>query len=344
MKRKGLIILVVLIANAVIAAVFAYQYYQYIYSENVQIEDAKSVLIYIPTGADYEMVKDSLGRFIINEDALDWVSEKKQYIDNVKPGCYKIKNGMTSNTLVNLLRSGNQEPVNITFNNLRKTDQLAGILAEKLEPDSLDFVQFLTDPKVIDSCGFDAYSFPVMFIPDTYQFFWNTSAEEFGQRMKSEYNKFWNDERIAKAENIGLSPVEISSLASIVEQETKQIDEKAIVAGVYMNRIERGMPLQADPTLVFAHGDFSIRRVLNRHKKIDSPYNTYIYKGIPPGPICLPDKSSIDAVLNFEKHDYIFFCAKPDYRGYHNFSKTLRQHEAYAREYRSFLNSERIYR
>lgn len=344
MKRKGIIILAVLLVNIAIAAVFAFKYYKYIYDENVQIEGADSALIYIPTGANYQTVKDSLSNFIINEDALDWIAEKKNYINNVKPGCYTIQNGMTANVLVNMLRSGNQTPVNLTFNNLRTLNQLPAILANKFEADSIDFLAVLTDPHVIDTCGFNSYSFPVMFIPDTYEFFWNTSPEAFLARMKTEYETFWTDERLLKAENIGLSPVEVSSLASIVEQETKQSDEKAKVAGVYMNRINRGMLLQADPTLVFAHGDFTIRRVLNKHKEIDSPYNTYKYKGIPPGPICLPEKSSIDAVLNFEKHDYIFFCARPDYSGYHNFSKSLRQHEAYAREYRRFLNKEGIYR
>lgn len=343
MKKKGIIILAVLLVNVAVAAVLAYRYYTYIYNENVQIEGADSVQIYIPTGANYETVKDSLRAYILNEESLDWVAEKKAYVTSVKPGCYTITNGMTAAELVNLLRSGNQTPVNLTFNNLRKLDQLPAILAEKFEADSIDFAALLINPQVIDTCGFNAYSFPVMFLPDTYQFYWNISPKEFLVRMKSEYDKFWTTERLEKAKAIGLSPVEVSSLASIVEQETKQRDEKPRVAGVYMNRIERGMLLQADPTLVFAHGDFTIRRVLNKHKEIDSPYNTYKYKGVPPGPICLPEKSSIDAVLNYEKHGYIFFCAKPDYSGYHNFSKSLRQHESYAREYRRFLNCEGIY-
>ncbi|MEA1875159.1 MAG: endolytic transglycosylase MltG [Bacteroidota bacterium] len=344
MKKKIIIILLVLLGIALVGGIFAYRFYQYIYEPNIDLHGQESTMLYIPTGADYQTVKDSLLDFLIDEDGFDWVAEKKSYADNVKPGRYEISHDMSANALVNMLRSGNQKPVNITFNNLRKLPALAAVLDGKFEMDSARFADYLLNPETIDEYGFSVYEFPVMFLPDTYQFFWNTSPEKFTQRMKTEYDMFWTDERKQKAERAGLTPVQVSTLASIVEQETKKNDEKSKVAGVYINRVERGMLLQADPTLVFAHGDFSIKRVLNRHKKIDSPFNTYKFPGIPPGPICLPEKSSIDAVLNYENHDYIFFCAKPDYSGYHNFSKTLRQHGYYAREYRRFLNRERIYR
>jgi UPF0755 protein len=336
--------MLVLLVIAASGGIFAYRFYQFIYEPNVDLHGQETTMLYIPTGADYQTVKDSLSGFLIDEDAFNWVVEKKSYADNVKPGRYEIQHDMNTNALINMLRSGNQKPVNITFNNLRKLPELAGILGKKLETDSLSFAEYFLNPETNTEYGFNAFEFPAMFLPDTYQFYWNTNPEEFTQRMKTEYDKFWTDERRQKAERAGLTPIQVSTLASIVEQETKKNDEKAKVAGVYINRLEKNMLLQACPTVIFAHDDFSIRRVLNRHTKIDSPFNTYKYPGTPPGPICLPEKSSIDAVLNFQKHDYIFFSAKPDYSGYHNFSKTLRQHEAYAREYRRFLNSERIYR
>jgi UPF0755 protein len=343
MKKKFTIIMLVLLVIAAAGGIFAYRFYQYIYEPNIDLQGQKSTMLYIPTGADYQTVKDSLSDFLMDEAGFDWVAEKKSYTDNVKPGRYEILHEMSANALVNMLRSGNQKPVNITFNNLRKLPELAGILGEKLEQDSVQFANYLLNPETMDEYGFSVFEFPAMFLPDTYQFYWNTSPEEFTQRMKTEYDKFWTDERKQKAERVGLTPVQVSTLASIVEQETKKNDEKPKIAGVYINRLEKNMLLQACPTVIFAHDDFSIRRVLNRHITIDSPFNTYKNPGIPPGPISLPEKSSIDAVLNYEKHDYIFFSAKPDYSGYHNFAKTLRQHEAYAREYRRFLNRERIY-
>jgi UPF0755 protein len=343
MKKIWLIVLIFSIIG-IFGAYFAYQYYSYIYHPNISISDNETRYIYIPSGANYQQVKDSLNPYLNDETGFDWVAEKKEYPNNIKPGKYQITNGMSNNTIINILRSGQQTPVMLTFNNIRTLTSLSAILGNILEPDSAAFIEYFSKPEVMETFGFNRYSFPAMFLPDSYEFYWNTSPEAFTKRMKSEYDKFWNSDRLEKAAKLNLSLVEIISLASIVEAETKKNDEKPRVAGVYINRIRKNMPLQADPTLVFAHGDFSIRRVLNVHKEIMSPYNTYRNIGIPPGPINLPEKTSIDAVLNFEKHDYLFFCAKPDYSGYHNFSKTNRQHEAFARQYRQFLNREKIYR
>jgi UPF0755 protein len=343
MKKIWLIVLIFSIIG-IFGAYFAYQYYSYIYHPNISISDNETRYIYIPSGANYQQVKDSLNPYLNDETGFDWVAEKKEYPNNIKPGKYQITNGMSNNTIINILRSGQQTPVMLTFNNIRTLTSLSAILGNILEPDSAAFIEYFSKPEVMETFGFNRYSFPAMFLPDSYEFYWNTSPEAFTKRMKSEYDKFWNSDRLEKAAKLNLSLVEIISLASIVEAETKKDDEKPRVAGVYINRIRKNMPLQADPTLVFAHGDFSIRRVLNVHKEIMSPYNTYRNIGIPPGPINLPEKTSIDAVLNFEKHDYLFFCAKPDYSGYHNFSKTNRQHEAFARQYRQFLNREKIYR
>ena len=196
---------------------------------------------------------------------------------------------------------------------------------------------------LIDKYGFVRETFPAMFIPNTYEFYWNTSAERFIQRMNGEYKIFWSDDRIAKAENLKLKPVEVSVLASIIELESMHNDENQTIAGVFINRLKKGMPLQSDPTIIFAWQDFSIRRVLNKHREIKSPYNTYRNRGLPPGPICIPSISSIDAVLNYEKHNYLYFCAKDDFSGYHNFAGTLSEHNRNARLYQHALNKRRIF-
>ena len=206
-----------------------------------------------------------------------------------------------------------------------------------IEADSADIAALLKDEETAKKYGFNKQTFCSMFIPNTYEFWWNTSAEEFVQRMADEYKKFWNDDRKAKANELGLSQSQVSTLASIVESETQKNDEKARIAGVYINRLKKDWLLQADPTVVFAAGDFTIKRILNKHLEINSPYNTYKYKGLPPGPICIPSTTSIDAVLNYEHHNYMYFCAKEDFSGYHNFATTNAQHEANARRYHDAL-------
>ncbi|MDA3819995.1 MAG: endolytic transglycosylase MltG [Candidatus Delongbacteria bacterium] len=344
MKRKWIIILLVLLAIIIVLGALGYKYYRYIYSLNTNLPANKqSVYIYIPSDANYKNVQSKITPYLINTKSFHWVAEKKQYSSFIKPGRYEIKKGMNNNEIINMLRVGEQAPVQVSFISVRTLNVLAGKVASYLEPDSAAFADFFYHDTVPSYYGFDHYSFSGMFIPNTYQFLWNTHPTGFCDRMKKEYHRFWNQSRIQKAENIGFSPNEISTLASIVEQESKKNNEKPRIAGVYINRLQKGMHLQADPTLVYATGDFTAQRILNKHKKIDSPYNTYLYPGLPPGPICLPSISSIDAVLNYEKHDYLFFCAKPDNSGYHNFSETYAQHRQYAREYRQFLNSNNIY-
>jgi UPF0755 protein len=344
MKKKWIYITSIFLICCILTATFGLKYYNYIFKSIIQTKNNGIEIIYIPTGSNYSQVKDSLKKFLENEKAIDWLAEKKNYKNKIVPGRYELKNKMSGNELINMLRSGAQKPVSVTFNNIRKLPELAGILAKSLEDDSILFSNYLTNPSTYELFNFNKYSFPVMFIPDTYEFYWNTTPEEFTKRMEKEYNKYWDTNKLNKAKKINLTPIQVCSLASIVEKETIHNDEKPRVAGVYINRVKRKIPLQADPTLVFALDDFTIRRVLNKHKKIDSPYNTYRYNGIPPGPICLPEKSSIESVLNYEKHNYIFFCAKPDYSGYHNFSVTHKQHQQYARKYWKFLNREKIYR
>jgi len=229
--------------------------------------------------------------------------------------------------------------VKVSFISVRSLDILAGKVAANIEADSTEIAQLLKSPETAQKYGFDERTFMAMFIPNSYEFYWNTSAEQFVERMAKEFKAFWTEERLQKAENIGMTQSQVSTLASIVEVETQQNDEKARVAGVYINRLNLGMLLQADPTVVYAVGDFTLKRVLNKHLEIESPYNTYKYSGLPPGPINIPSISSIDAVLNYEKHNYKFFCAKDDFSGYHVFAVTNAQHEANARKYHKALRN-----
>ena len=243
-----------------------------------------------------------------------------------------------------MLRSGSQTPVKFTFNNIRTLEQFCQCVDEQLEIDSTELLNTVVNNPHLKELGFNKYTIPTLFIPNTYELYWNINAEEFIEKMLKEYNRFWNEERLKKAENIKLSPVEVSVLASIVDKETTKVGEMPRIAGVYLNRLNKNWLLQADPTLVFAHGDFEMKRVLDVHKEIESPYNTYKYVGLPPGPICLPSIAAIDAVLNAENHKYMYFCAKDDMSGYHVFARTMREHNINANKYRKALNKKRIWK
>jgi UPF0755 protein len=251
---------------------------------------------------------------------------------------------MTNLEAIRLLRSGAQVPTHVTFNNVRVKADLAGKITNNISVDSTEFLQLLNNDSLINSYGFNQENIMCMFLPNTYEVYYTITGEELFERMHKEYERFWNDQRKAKAEELGLSPVEVSTLASIVQAETIKPDERPKVAEVYLNRLERNMALQADPALVFAVGDFSIKRVLNIHKEIDSPYNLYKNRGLPPGPINLPELESIDAVLNHDNHNYLYFCAKPDFSGYHAFATNLIAHNRNAAAYQAALNKARIYK
>lgn len=344
MIRKIVVaVLVVLIAAGV---GIGYRYYAMIYQPNVVVDDGFSEFIFIPTGSTMQSVANQLyeENIIKNRNSFLWVAERKNYAKHVHPGRYLIDKSMSNDELINMLRSGNQIPVKLKFNGVRLIAELAGVVSNQIEADSLSLINLFNDSKVHQKYGFNEHTFRTLFIPNTYEMYWNTSAEQFIQRMAKEYKAYWNAERKAKAKQIGLSQSAVSTLASIVEKETSKNDEKPRVAGVYMNRLQKGMLLQADPTLIFAAGDFTIKRVLNVHKAIDSPYNTYMYKGLPPGPITIPETTSLDAVLNYEKHDYLYFCAKEDFSGYHNFAKTYAQHKVNARKWYRALNAMKVYR
>jgi UPF0755 protein len=341
---KLLIVLVILIL-AIVGIKF-FSIYKKAYIPNVELNDGKEIYVFIHTGWNYDSVYNNFEQtgFLKNTKTFNWTAKKKNYLNHVHPGRYKISNKMSNNELVNKLRSGNQDVVQLTFNNIKTLKELAENISEQLEPGIDEFYTEFSDATVQKKYGFNSYTLSAMFIPNTYEFYWNTRPEEFIERMYKEYNRFWNNSRKSKAQKIGLSPNEVITLASIVEEETLKDDEKPKVAGVYLNRLEINMRLQADPTVVFAVGDFSIRRVLIKHKKVKSPYNTYMNNGLPPGPICLPEISSIDAVLNYKKHKYLYFCAKPDFSGYHSFAKTYKEHTKNARAYQRELNKRRIYR
>jgi UPF0755 protein len=273
------------------------------------------------------------------------VAEKKNYIKNVKPGKYFINKDINNNDLINLLRSGRQSPVKVTFSNVRSLEVVSSKLSAYLEADSSDIYQAFVDSEFLSDSKFNISNVISVFIPNTYEFYWNTSAVQLRKRILKEYNSFWNKERIKQASIMDLTLTEVSTLASIVEKEQNiKKDERPAIAGLYLNRLNKNMKLESDPTLIFALKDFNINRVLNKDKKVDSPYNTYKYKGLPPGPICIPSINAIDAVLNAEKHDYIFMCAKEDFSGYHNFAKTYTKHLKNARKYQRVLNKRRILR
>jgi UPF0755 protein len=326
------------------SGIAVWRLYNAIYQPNVYLGERKTTHIYIPTGSTFRDVKEILysNGLIINTNTFEWLAEKKNYRNNIQPGRYLIREDMANNDLINLLRSGQQDPVRLTFNNIRTKEQLAGNIARQLEADSVAIIRLLNDTSYLDKFELKPETAKLLFIPDTYEFYWNTSAEQLIERMHREYRNFWNENRLQKAKRINLTPVQVSTLASIIQLETSKRDEYARIAGVYINRLRRNMRLQADPTVVFAVGDFSIRRVLNRHLEIDSPYNTYRYAGLPPGPISLPDPRVIDGVLNYENHEYLFFCARDDFSGYHAFARTYSQHLINARKYQNALNQRNI--
>lgn len=322
------------------AGLTVWSFYNKVFAPNVRLTKSTTKFVYIPTGSTFVDVMRILDKdgLLKNSASFQWVADQMKYTSNVKPGKYQIKQGMSNRELISLLRSGKQTPVKLTFSNIRTAEELAGVVGGKIEADSASIIFLLRDDAFQQKYGFTKESSLSILIPNTYEFFWNTSAEEFYERMATEYKKFWNNSRKEKASRIGLTQVQVSVLASIVEQESRKKDERPTIAGVYMNRHLKGWKLEADPTLVYAAGDFTIRRVLNEHKEIDSPYNTYMYSGFPPGPICMPSISSIDAVLNYTHHEFLFFCAREDFSGYHSFAKTYDQHLLNARRFQKELN------
>ncbi|WP_179349723.1 endolytic transglycosylase MltG [Winogradskyella pacifica] len=336
----------VALIGLVIFGVIAYYIYSTMFSPNTNFEN-ETAYIYVPTNANYSEVRSQLEPLLKDIGAFDALAKQKKYVTNIKAGRFAISKGMNNNDIINSIRSKNL-PVKIAFNNQHSIKDLAGRISMQIEADSLTLNKAMTDELFLTNNGFSKATALGMYLPNSYEFFWNTSAETFRDRMLVEYNRFWTDARKAKAKQLNLTPNEVITLASIVHEESKQADEQPRVAGVYLNRLRIGMPLQADPTLKFAayqlpqYQNTIIRRVLNIHKDINSPYNTYQNSGLPPGPIAMPDLSAIKAVLDPESHSYLYFAADAKRIGYHKFAKTLGQHNNNAREYHRYLSSQGI--
>ncbi|MBN3584223.1 endolytic transglycosylase MltG [Algoriphagus aestuarii] len=344
-EKKNKLFLVLIISFSVLAISMSFYFYQVFFSPNTLLETEQSYTLKIPSNANFKQVSNQLYKDKVVNDmvSFSFVSKVLGYQEAVKPGLYIVSPKMTNLDLVRLLRSGNQTPVRITFNNIRTKEDLAEKITSNLEISEQQFLDLIQDSVYIRKFEFEEETIMSMFIPNTYEVWWNTSAEALFDRMYKEYQTFWTPERKEKATALGMTPKEVSTLASIVQSESQKSDERPKIAGVYLNRLRLNMPLQADPTLVFAVGDFSLKRVLNVHKEIESPYNTYKYTGLPPGPINLPDINSLEAVLNPEDHNYLYFCAKEDFSGYHAFATNLAQHNANARRYQAALNAAKIY-
>lgn len=343
--RKKNIIAIFLVVFTMMLSSFAFYTYQIIYTPNVLVED-QGRLFAVPHGMSFKELQNKLSdqRIVNDLVSFSFLAKLKDLDTKLKPGMYSLDGDMTNVELINLLRSGSQTPVRLTFSNARLLKQLPKILSYNLEIDSADMANVLLADTTASYYGFNDQTFISMFIPNTYEVYWTATPKEILDRMKREYDQFWNEERVQKAENLNMTKEEVSTLASIVQGETNKMDEAPTIAGVYINRLQRGIPLQADPTLVFAIGDFSIRRILNKDKEFDSPYNTYKNRGLPPGPINMPGIPALNSVLNYEDHSYLYFCAKEDFSGYHAFAKTLTEHNQNARKFQRALNKERIYR
>lgn len=343
-KVVGFILLAAVIGGGIYVYPKAMLYFQG--KKNINL--TKSIDFFVSSNSDFnELVKQLANQGIIDDTATfkNYSNERNLTNSTLEPGKYQIEPGDTWNDLVTNLRKGyGEQEVKLTFNNTRTLKEIAEKITKNIEPTEEQFYQYITTPEVQRKYGFNEHTIRTIFIPNTYNVWWDISVEELLKRMAEEYKSFWTDERKAKANEIGLSQSEVSTLASIVYTETAKVDEAPKIAGVYMNRLKLGMPLQADPTLIFAIGDFTIKRVLNKDKEIESPYNTYKYTGLPPGPIYVSPISYIDAVLNYQKHDYLYFCAKEDFSGYSNFAKTLSQHNVNARKYQKALNERNLYR
>lgn len=340
------ILLGIVFIGLAISAYFAYYVYNAMFVSNTNFNNDVAY-IHVPTNGTYTDVREQLLPLLKNIETFDALAKQKRYTSNIKAGRYAIKKGMNNNDIINSIRSKNI-PVKVSFNNQESLEKLAGRISAQIEADSISLINAMTDASFLEQNDFNLATSLGMYIPNSYEFFWNTSAEQFRDRMLKEYNRFWNENRRAKAQALNLSLNQVIALASIVHEESKAVDEQPRIAGVYLNRLRIGMPLQADPTLKFAayqlpqYKNTIIKRVLNVHKEIDSPYNTYKYLGLTPGLIAMPDVSAIDAVLNYEKHDYLYFVADAKRLGYHKFSKTLAQHNMYAREYHQYLSSQGI--
>ena len=337
-KRTIIIIVAALLAIAVVAGLIVANMLCH------SLSPKETTYIYIDQDDDIDSVRSKLiaTDADISMTAFDWLVSAKHYDEHIRPGRYEVSDRLSTLDLFRDLRNHNSKPINLVVPSVRTIDLMAGRLAHQLMIDSTTIATKFHDPETWKALGYNQETFPALFIPNTYEVYWETSIDKLMERLSNENKAFWNADRTAKAEKIGLSKNEVVTLASIVDSETANNGEKARIAGLYMNRLHRGILLQSDPTVIFAVGDFTIRRVLNVHLQTPSPYNTYRVAGLPPGPIRIPSIAGIDAVLNYEHNDYIYMCAKEDFSGTHNFAVNYAEHMANARRYINALNQRGI--
>ncbi len=320
---------------------FVFYGYQILYTANVLV-DRDDRMFVIHSGATYRTVQEELSRggYVNDLVSFSFLARLMDYDKEIRPGRYYLRRNMTNIQAINVLKSGKAEPVKVTFTVIRLRSELSEKITKNIGVTAVEFDEALDEFIASNKEGFTRENILTMFIPNTYQVYFNVNPEDLIERMHQEYEKFWSAARRAKAKEVGLTPIEVSILASIVQAETVKQIEAPVIAGLYYNRLKKDMPLQADPTLVFAVGDFTLKRVLNEHKDVESPYNTYKYAGLPPGPINLPQIPMIDAVLNYEKHRYLYMCAREDFSGFHNFASNLSEHNLNARRYQQALTIE----
>lgn len=344
MNSKKLLLLILGLL-LVLGSVLGFSLYSKIFRANT-VQDG---FLYISTNSDFKEVENLARPFLKRVKPFVWVAEKLNYPEAVKPGKYKISKGMSNFDLIKMLRSGKQTTVNLSFNNQDTFEKLASRISQQIEADSIFLLKAFTDIDFISEAGFTPETAIGMYVPNSYEFYWNTTAEDFRAKMQDEYTKFWDTERLEKAKKLNLTQNEVITLASIVQKETATISERPIVAKLYLNRLTSGWPLQADPTIIFAlkakfGNEMVIKRVFSKDLEINSPYNTYKNTGLPPGPISMPDISSIEAVLNPANHDYYFMCASVTTFGTHEFAKTLDEHNKNAAKYQQWLNKQGVNR
>jgi len=333
--------LILFFAGIVVLITFCFAYL--LFFPNIAGKNGKDTFICIYDTDNYDsvIVKLQQKNMLRNKTSFDLAARLIDYPNNVKPGCYLLKHNMGNLRLLHRLKNYRQTPVHFTFNNLRTKEQFAERVAEQLEMDATALLLLLNNDSILNEYDFNKENVSAMFIPNTYEMYWDILPVRFLDKMHDEYKKFWNKKRCEKAAQTGLTPIEVIILASIVEEESNKRSEKPVIAGLYINRLIKGMPLQADPTVKFALGNFSLKRVYNV-RSVDSPYNTYLYAGLPPGPIRIPSIESIEAVLNYDHHNYIFMCAKDDFSGGHAFSTNLAEHERNRAKYINALNERGI--
>jgi UPF0755 protein len=337
--KKFIIALVLLVVISL--GITCVVYYLRYFGPNVS---DKEQYLYIHTGETFDDVYKTIRDEGIVKDTttFHWSAVNMKYTGRVKAGKYRLHEGMSNRKFINMLASGAQESVTVSFHNLRLKEQFAGFVSKKIEPDSIAILNLLDSAAFVKQYGFTTDDVYTMFMPNSYQMYWNTSPEKFFKRMYANYEKFWTPERKQRAAEINLSPVQVSILASIVDAEALHDDEMPTIAGLYLNRLKKGMKLESDPTVIFALNDFTIHRVLNKDLKVNSPYNTYMYAGLPPGPVMMPSINAVNSVLDYKASDYIYMCAKADFSGYHAFATNVADHLVNAHKFQQALNERHI--